>query len=115
FCFHALSRPPRLTLFPYTTLFRSGIGAGLQGMFTISEKQTQDVLVEEFEGVTDNFLMNSATTSNEYKSAFTNFRAGLLADVTAGFARIGPSVGARYVLNFKEDFNYWQFYAIWKF
>ncbi|MDX1318383.1 MAG: PKD domain-containing protein, partial [Xanthomarina gelatinilytica] len=92
-----------------------GVGAGLQGMFSISEKQTQNVLVEQFEGVTDNFLMNSATYSNENKNGFTNFRTGLLVDVTAGFARIGPSIGARYVLNFKQDFSYWQFYAIWKF
>ncbi|WP_417858198.1 PKD domain-containing protein [Xanthomarina gelatinilytica] len=92
-----------------------GVGAGLQGMFSLSEKQTQNVLVEQFEGVTDNFLMNSATYSNENKNGFTNFRTGLLVDVTAGFARIGPSIGARYVLNFKQDFSYWQFYAIWKF
>jgi hypothetical protein len=84
-------------------------------MFSLSEKQTQNVLVEQFEGVTDNFLMNSATYSNENKNGFTNFRTGLLVDVTAGFARIGPSIGARYVLNFKQDFSYWQFYAIWKF
>lgn len=39
----------------------------------------------------------------------------LFADVTLGFARIGPSVGIRYYKNFKSDFDSWQFYAIWKF
>jgi len=38
-----------------------------------------------------------------------------LFEVTGGFSRIGPSLGARYVLNFEDNFNYWQFYAIWKF
>jgi len=59
--------------------------------------------------------MNSAESSTENTEAFSSFRTGLLFEVTAGFARIGPSVGARYVLNFKDDFNYLQLYAIWKF
>src|SRR5690554_1425496 len=92
-----------------------GVGAGLQGMFSLSEKQQQDVLIEQFEGENDDFLMNSAESSNENTEVFSNFRTGLLFEVTAGFARIGPSVGARYVLNFKDDFNYLQLYAIWKF
>ncbi|MCX7548431.1 PKD domain-containing protein [Xanthomarina sp. F1114] len=92
-----------------------GLGAGVQGMFTLSEKQTQDILIEQFEGNTDDYLINSAEAKNEYKEAFSNFRAGLLFEVTAGFARIGPSIGARYVLNFKDDYNYLQLYAIWKF
>ncbi|MCX7551595.1 PKD domain-containing protein [Xanthomarina sp. F2636L] len=92
-----------------------GLGAGLQGMITLSEKQTQDILIEQFEGNSDDFLMNSSEISSESKDAFSNFRTGLLFEVTAGFARIGPSVGARYVLNFKDNFNYLQLYAIWKF
>ncbi|PKP16766.1 MAG: PKD domain-containing protein, partial [Bacteroidetes bacterium HGW-Bacteroidetes-23] len=46
---------------------------------------------------------------------FEKFRTQVFADVTFGFARIGPSVGIRYMMDFKQDFNYWQFYAIWKF
>ncbi|GGG34503.1 PKD domain-containing protein [Bizionia arctica] len=92
-----------------------GIGAGIQGMISLSEKQTQDVLIEQFEGINDDYLINSETYSSENTNSFTNFRTGLLLDVTAGFARIGPSIGARYVLNFKEDYNYLQLYAIWKF
>lgn len=92
-----------------------GVGAGLQGMISLSEKETESILIEQFEGINDDFVINSNTTFNESKNTFTNFKAGLLLDVTAGFARIGPSLGARYVINFKDDFNYWQLYAIWKF
>jgi PKD repeat protein len=92
-----------------------GVGAGLQGLLSISEKETQDVLVEQFEGVNDNVLINSTTSTHANTNSFTNFRTGVLFDITAGFARIGPSIGARYVLNFKDNFNYWQYYMIWRF
>ncbi|EGV43766.1 PKD domain-containing protein [Bizionia argentinensis JUB59] len=92
-----------------------GIGAGLQGMLSISERETKDKLIERFEVIGANVLLDSSSSSIENSNTFTNFRAGLLLDITAGFVRIGPSVGARYVLNFQDDFNYWQLYAIWKF
>ncbi|MEO8773594.1 MAG: PKD domain-containing protein [Gelidibacter sp.] len=92
-----------------------GIGAGLQGMFSLNEKREQSILVEQFEGVKDDYVTSSQTTTSKQTNALNNFRTGLLFDVTAGFSRIGPSVGARYVMNFKDDFNYLQFYAIWKF
>lgn len=44
-----------------------------------------------------------------------NFKAGIFIDLTAGFSRIGPSLGARYVFNFEENHNQIHFYAIWKF
>jgi len=39
----------------------------------------------------------------------------MLLDVTFGLARIGPSVGVRYINGFKKEATYWQFYARWKF
>ena len=54
----------------------------------------------------------------ENQSTFTEkteVQTQLFADVTLGFARIGPSLGVRYYKNFKNDFDSWQFYAIWKF
>jgi PKD repeat protein len=54
---------------------------------------------------------NSSVSENEKPQVQTQ----LFADVTLGFARIGPSVGIRYLKNFKNDFDSWQFYAIWKF
>ena len=93
-----------------------GLGAGLQNTLSISEKREQSVLTEQFEGDTSQGPILSSkeeTTSNS--NSFTNLRTGLLFEATAGFARIGPSLGARYILNFENNFNYWQFYAIWKF
>lgn len=92
-----------------------GLGAGIQGNVNISQKQTASRTIESFEGPTDNFLLKTDYESQETSDSFTDFKAGLLFDLTAGFARIGPSVGARYIMNFEKDFNYWQLYAIWKF
>ncbi len=39
---------------------------------------------------------------------------GLFLDFTAGISRIGPSVGIRYIKNFKEPANQISVYAIWK-
>jgi len=94
-----------------------GLGTGLQGMISISEKQTQDILIERFESINmlPGILVDSNESKNESKNSFTNLRTGFLVEATAGFARIGPSIGARYIFNFKENYNYMQFYAIWKF
>ncbi len=40
---------------------------------------------------------------------------GIFADITIGIARIGPSVGIRYIQNFNEPTKQLQTYAIWKF
>jgi PKD repeat protein len=54
-------------------------------------------------------------TIKESTKAFEKLQSSIFTDVTLGFARIGPSVGIRYYFNFEKDYNYWQFYAIWKF
>ncbi|MCK0156716.1 PKD domain-containing protein [Cellulophaga sp. F20128] len=92
-----------------------GLGAGIQGNFNFSEKQTTTFTVNLYENDKDDFLMSSTSNTDEFTDSFSNIRKGILFDATFGIARIGPSLGARYVLNFEEDFNYWQFYAIWKF
>jgi hypothetical protein len=92
-----------------------GIGAGLQANFNVSEKQEQNLKTETFEGITDKFLLSTTNESNTKKDSFTSFKTGLLFDLTLGAARIGPSFGARYVLNFEDNFNYIQLYGIWKF
>ncbi|MFD0989370.1 PKD domain-containing protein [Mariniflexile jejuense] len=93
-----------------------GLGAGLQNTISISEKQEQSVLIEQFEGDTSQGpVISSKEETTSTTNSFTNLRTGLLFEATAGFARIGPSLGARYILNFEKNFNYWQFYAIWKF
>lgn len=93
-----------------------GLGAGLNNTISISEKQQQDILVEQFEGdSSDAPVFKTTKDSTNETNSFANIRSGLLFEATAGFARIGPSLGARYVMSFENDFNYWQLYAIWKF
>jgi len=92
-----------------------GIGAGIQANFDISSEQIINKKIESFEGGTDQIVIDTKRESNSVKSGFDNLKTGLLFDLTAGFARIGPSLGARYVINFEQNFNYFQFYGIWKF
>lgn len=92
-----------------------GIGAGLQANFNVSENQEQNLRIKTFEGITDKFLISTTNESKTDKQSFTSLKTGLLFDLTLGAARIGPSFGARYVLNFEDNFNYVQLYGIWKF
>ncbi|WP_372757244.1 PKD domain-containing protein [Mariniflexile sp.] len=93
-----------------------GLGAGFQNTISISEKQQQGILIEQFEGDSSKGpVISSEENTIDTVNSFTNLRTGLLFEATAGFARIGPSLGARYIMNFEKNFNYWQFYAIWKF
>lgn len=92
-----------------------GLGTGVQANFNLNEQQEQTLLIEDFEGVNPDFVINSETQISENTSSFTNLKTGFLVEATVGFSRIGPSLGARYVMNFEDSFNYWQFYAIWKF
>ncbi|MCK0145497.1 PKD domain-containing protein [Arenibacter sp. F26102] len=91
-----------------------GIGTGIQANINVSTRANNSVTVENYEGDTDQFLIDSNTDSNSTKESFTNLGTGILFDVTAGFSRLGPSFGARYILNNKTDFSYWQLYALWR-
>jgi PKD repeat protein len=92
-----------------------GVGAGIQANFDVSSEQNINKKIESFEGGTDTVLMDTRTESSSVKNSFVNLKTGLLLDLTAGFARIGPSLGARYVINFEQNLNYFQLYGIWKF
>ena len=92
-----------------------GVGAGIQANINVASEQHQDIKIETFEGDKENILIDTKTTNNNIKNSFTDFKTGLLFDLTAGFARIGPSLGVRYVINFEQDFNYFQVYGIWRF
>ena len=59
--------------------------------------------------------MSSSFSEKTNTKAFEKMQTSIFADATFGFARIGPSAGIRYYLNFEKNYNYWQFYAIWKF
>jgi PKD repeat protein len=92
-----------------------GIGAGLQANINASNKTNYEAKIQTYEGQRPDFLISTEFKSKEENESFKDIKTGLIFDVTAGFARIGPSLGARYVVNFKEDFSYWQFYGIWRF
>ncbi|WP_432222730.1 PKD domain-containing protein [Flavobacterium sp. TMP13] len=92
-----------------------GIGAGLQANLDILKEQNQSIKIETFEGDSDKYIMSTQVADQTLKNSFADVKAGLLIDLTIGAARIGPSLGARYVINFEQNFNYFQFYGIWKF
>ncbi|MBC7524628.1 MAG: PKD domain-containing protein [Flavobacterium sp.] len=92
-----------------------GVGTGIQGNINLSEKQYTNQTINQYENTTTTFLVTSTQNSSETSGSFKNFNGGVLFDLTAGVSRIGPSIGARYVVNFKKNFNYLQLYGIWKF
>ncbi|MBD0725678.1 PKD domain-containing protein [Flavobacterium sp. L1I52] len=93
-----------------------GIGAGVQANINASQKEERYTKIETFETEKpDSPIIDTKESSISNSKSFTNFKSGLLLDTTFGFARIGPSLGVRYVMNFKENFNYVQVYGIWKF
>jgi hypothetical protein len=101
-----------------------GVGVGPQFSVLLNEttevNRSRKVFAPDFntnppsagEEIESMSMTDSQETSTK---AFEKMNASVFADATFGFARIGPSVGIRYYLNFEKDFNYWQFYAIWKF
>ncbi len=103
-----------------------GIGIGPQFSVTINDVENFDkqkkfytILspnqVPRQEVVEIKSLEKNATLENKI-DAFKELQTNFFADITLGFARIGPSLGARYILNTKTaDLSHIQFYAIWKF
>lgn len=99
-----------------------GVGFGPQFSTTILSKQETTETFQYYQAIqnTTGFfpdveipqLKREISTSTKEK---TQVQTQLFADITFGFARIGPSLGIRYYKNFKTDYDSWQFYAIWKF
>jgi PKD repeat protein len=102
-------------LFRYNISTYFGVGAGVQININVSEKQTQHIETKVYEGTSDKLLLRTDYSTVTATNSFPELKSGLLFDFTAGFARIGPTFGARYVLNFDNNFNYYQLYALWKF
>ncbi|WP_394759814.1 PKD domain-containing protein [Flavobacterium sp.] len=92
-----------------------GVGAGIQSRINISEKQSLLTNTKLYESNNPGVLLKEKDEALETKQSFSQFKSGILLDLTAGFARIGPSLGVRYNLSFEKNFNYLQFYGIWKF
>ena len=100
-----------------------GIGFGPQISTTISSKietiealrYYKSVLGTAGVAIPGEEILTLKTENQTSTTEKTEVQTQLFADVTFGFARIGPSLGVRYYKNFKSDFDSWQFYAIWKF
>mgnify|MGYP003593082261 FL=1 len=103
------------TLIRYNINNYIGVGAGIQTNINVLSQQNQNKKIETFEGDKELILTATKTTNNTIKNSFIDLKTGILFDLTAGFSRIGPSLGTRYVINFEQDFNYFQVYGIWRF
>lgn len=97
-----------------------GAGIGLQTSFNYYQKAINKSEKKVFlyinnrvrEEITD--LAEKKDNTN-YKKGLNINNYGLFLDFTVGIARIGPSVGIRYVQNFNEPTKQIHTYAIWKF
>lgn len=96
------------------------LGAGVIAkvdLYNNSERQTNGeyelVIPSEGEVIRDESQDRFSMT--EKSCGFINFQTGVFAGFNVGGARIGPSVGARYVYYFNEPHQQLQVYGIWKF
>lgn len=109
--------------FRYNITSYLGFGIGPQLKIDFSQKKHSDRFdnyyirtigangeVLEFENPDRN-----SNESIDSKKSFSDFRAGIFADLNLGIVRIGPSAGIRYVHYFEAPYNQWHFYAAWKF
>ena len=103
-----------------------GVGIGPQFSITIKDIENIDITKKFFS------VPNSTSTppiqeieltriekndNLENKiDAFKQMQTNIFADITLGFARIGPSLGARYLWSAQSaNLSHIQFYGIWKF
>lgn len=95
-----------------------GFGVNLSGNLLSNTTSTKEKRVfyyinnQEEEEITDLRTFDKTTTKNS-NLFLDNY--GLFIDATAGASRIGPSIGVRYLQNFKESKKQLHLYAIWKF
>ncbi|MGO1729328.1 MAG: PKD domain-containing protein [Flavobacteriaceae bacterium] len=96
------------------------VGAGLELKMNLTQKVKNSTTAEHYlyyEGEDILFRDESKDISetSESKNQFTDFQAGVFAGFNIGGARIGPSVGARYVYYYNTPDDHIQLYALWKF
>ena len=95
-----------------------GLGVGSQLSFDISNKETgsktSTYYFYEKERQGDPIEGLNTTEDVDSSTAFGDIKYGVFGDITIGAARIGPSIGARYIYNFNSPHAQLHFYAIWK-
>lgn len=95
-----------------------GLGVGPQISFDISNKVSSSINSTYFTYykniIGDPIDVLNETTLTKSNSSFSDIKYGIFGDITIGAARIGPSLGVRYIYNFNEPNSQLHFYAIWK-
>ena len=95
------------------------VGAGVQVQLDLQNKVETFTEGEAFLNIPGEGIIRDDVYDTYQKTecthSFTNFNSGVFVGINAGGVRIGPSVGLRYVFNFKEPTSQLQAYAIWKF
>lgn len=95
-----------------------GLGIGPQISFDISNEASGTNNVDYFtffnEIKGDPLKELTSSKKIEDSGSFKNIKYGVFGDITIGASRIGPSIGVRYIYNFKEAYSQLHFYAIWK-
>ena len=100
-----------------------GFGAGVQLKIDASEQADSEATAVGYEYFAQepqipprrNEKYDYTIKESLPSKSFANFQTGIFADVTLGFARIGPSAGFRYVHNLTDPMPQLHFYGIWKF
>lgn len=95
------------------------VGAGVQLKLDLSNTCISETTGEFSLDIPGEGEIRDATRDTfqriECDESFSNFQSGVFVGANVGGARIGPSVGARYVWNFNEPTSQIQVYGIWKF
>lgn len=96
------------------------VGAGVELKMNLSQKienktEAEHYLIYEGEDIRIRDESKDISETSESKNQFNDFQAGAFVGFNVGGARIGPSVGARYVYYYNSPHDHIQLYAIWKF
>ncbi|MGO1752700.1 MAG: DUF7849 domain-containing protein, partial [Psychroflexus sp.] len=96
------------------------VGAGVELKMNLSQKienktEAEHYLIYEGEDIRIRDETKDISETSESKNQFNDFQAGAFVGFNVGGARIGPSVGARYVYYYNTPHDHIQLYAIWKF
>jgi len=96
------------------------VGGGAQLRFNISQKTISEAagqysLIIPSEGTTIRDETQDTFVKTESDCDCYTMNTGVFAGFNVGAARIGPSVGARYIYYFGEEHQQIQLYGIWKF
>ncbi|HFS66970.1 MAG TPA: PKD domain-containing protein [Flavobacteriia bacterium] len=97
-------------------IFGLGMGVNISNRILSTTKSTEEQKIYYYINGTQQDLIDTRSNNTTFKNNklfLDNY--GLFIDATAGASRIGPSVGVRYLQNFKETKKQLHLYAIWKF